>query len=226
MSRVLIFFLVIGTLGLAILLAGLGLATLGSNLTGWFLLLTGLVYFFGIVIVYWVRQIKFWAPHAKGETIQEERSDRSFWFIAAGMVAAFYLPPLEYLRSPAFVPRTVLMQVTGLFVIAFGVVLFIWARRTLGNFYSGHVSVIEGQQLVQSGPYRFIRHPAYAGYILIALGLAVGYSSLAGIAASGFLLLPAMIYRIHVEDRLLAERFGVEFNKYASRTKHLVPGIW
>jgi len=86
--------------------------------------------------------------------------------------------------------------------------------------------VIEGQLLVQSGPYRFIRHPAYAGYLLMSLGLALGYSSLAGLAAMLFLLLPSIVYRIHVEDKMLAEHFGDEFKTYAARAARLIPGLW
>jgi protein-S-isoprenylcysteine O-methyltransferase Ste14 len=142
------------------------------------------------------------------------------------MIAVFYLPPIEFLFFTAGLPRNVWMQIIGLLIIFFGSFLFIWARRMLGKFYSGHLSVVEGQQLVQGGPYRFIRHPAYAGYILIALGLALGYSSLAGWAAILFLLIPSVMYRVHVEDQLLAEYFGAQFNDYARRTKRLFPGIW
>jgi len=225
-SRAAIFFLVFVTLGLAILLAILGLATLPSNLVGWFLLMTGSVYFFGVIIVYWIRKIQFWGPRAEGEMIYEERNDWSFWFIVIGMIAALYLPPVEYLFFTVVLPRGFWMQIIGLLLIFLGSGLFIWARRVLGKFYSGHVSVIEGQKLVQHGPYRFVRHPAYAGYILITLGLALGYSSLMGLAAILFFLLPALMYRIRVEDQLLAEHFGGQFKDYASRTNRLIPGIW
>ena len=91
MSNAAIFFLVVMTLGLAILLALLGLATLQSNLLGWFLLVTGLIYFFGVVIVYWIRRIRFWRPRATGEMVSEEQNDdRSFWLIVIGMIAAFF----------------------------------------------------------------------------------------------------------------------------------------
>jgi len=118
------------------------------------------------------------------------------------------------------------MQFTGSFFIFIGSVLFIWARRTLGQFYSGHVSVIEGQPLVQSGPYHFIRHPAYAGYLLIAMGLALGYSSLTGLVAIVTLLLPSLLYRMNVEEKLLFEHFGEVYRRYRNRTKRLIPGIW
>jgi protein-S-isoprenylcysteine O-methyltransferase Ste14 len=226
MSRLAIFFLVVFTLGLALLLALLGFATFQTNLLGWFLLLVGLIYFFGVVIVYWIRGIQFWHSRAKGQTLKEERDEGSFWFIVLGMVAAFYLPPLEYLFVHAIFPRTFLFQVLGLFFIFLGSALFIWARRILGKFYSGHLSILNGQRLIQNGPYRFVRHPAYAGYILIALGLAFGYSSLAGFAAILIVLLPSMLYRIRVEDKLLAEHFGAQFDEYARKTKRLFPLLW
>jgi protein-S-isoprenylcysteine O-methyltransferase Ste14 len=226
MSRALTFFLVVITLGLALLLAWLGLATVPSNWLGWFLLITGLVYFFGVLIVYWFRRIQFWKPRAKGETVKEERNDRSFWLIAAGMIAAFYVPPGEYLLLESVLPRVVSMQIIGLFLIVLGSILFVWARRTLGHFYSGHVSVIEGQRLVQDGPYRFIRHPAYAGYLLLALGEALGYSSAIGLLAILGLLLPSLLYRINVEEKLLSAHFGEAHQRYASRTRRWLPGIW
>ena len=225
MNRLAIFFLVFVTLGLAILFSFWGYMTIQSNLLGWFLLITGLVYFFGIIVVYWMRRIRFWEPQARGDVFKEERGDWSFWVITAGMIAAFYLPPAEYLYFN-FLPSGLWAQILGLFLVFLGSVLFIWARRTLGQFYSGHVSVLEGQPLVQSGPYHFIRHPAYAGYLFIALGVVCGYSSVAGLIINLIILLPAVIYRIHVEDKLLAEYFGAQFESYARRTKRLLPLVW
>lgn len=221
-----VFFLVVVTLGLAILLSLLGWLTIPANLLGWFLLISGLIYFFGIIVVYWVRGIRFWRPRAAGELLQQEQSDGSFWVIVLGMIPAFYLPPVEYLFISLLIPRTIAMQILGLLIIALGSCLFIWARRTLGKFYSGHLAVVEGQPLVTCGPYRLIRHPAYAGYLMIALGLSTGYSSIAGLIIVFCLLLPSVIYRIRVEDRLLAKHFGSQFMDYAHKTAGLMPGVW
>lgn len=226
MSRSAVFFLVVVTLGLCLLLSLLGWLTIPANLLGWFLLISGLIYFFGIIVVYWIRGIRFWRPRAVGELLQQEQTDRSFWAIVLGMIPAFYLPPLEYLFFEAILPRTRGMQILGLLIIFLGSILFLWARRALGNFYSGHLSVVEGQPLVQHGPYRFIRHPAYAGYVLIALGLSIGYSSLLGLIVILCLLIPTVIYRIHVEDAVLAEHFGNQFKSYVRKTKCLLPYVW
>jgi protein-S-isoprenylcysteine O-methyltransferase Ste14 len=226
MSRPATIFLLIVAPSLAILLALLGLETLHSNLLGWFLLLTGIVYTVGIVIDAYVRKEEFWESNQSDNNFQEERGDRSFWPIALGIMAVFFLSPMEYLYFATFQPRTVWMESTGVALVLLGSTLFVWARRTLGRHYSGHVSVKKEQELVQSGPYRVIRHPAYAGYLFMALGLAFGYSSLSGFVSTLLILLPATVYRIRVEDKMLAEHFGTQFKKYTRKTKRMIPGIW
>jgi len=118
------------------------------------------------------------------------------------------------------------MSTLGVVLVTFGIVLFIWARRALGTHYSGHLSAKIGQILVQSGPYRFIRHPAYAGYLLMAMGISLGYSSLVGLISVLVLLLPSLIFRMAVEEELLIEHFGDVYCLYMRKTKRLIPGIW
>jgi protein-S-isoprenylcysteine O-methyltransferase Ste14 len=226
MSRVAVLFLMIVAPALAICLALLGVETLRTNLLGWFLFLTGIMYAAGIVIVGYVRKVRFWEPQFSDDVTREERGDRSFWLITLGMIAVFYLSPLEYIYIAALLPRTVWVEGFGMVLVLLGSALFVWARRALGVNYSGHVSVKRGQELVQSGPYRIIRHPAYTGYLLMALGIAIGYSSIAGLAAILVFLLPSLLYRVKVEEKFLSEHFGESYRRYAGRTKRLIPGIW
>ena len=226
MSRPATIFLLIVAPGLATLLVFLGIETLRTNTLGWFLILTGIAYAVGIAIDAYVRRDEFWGAKQSGDKLQEERGDRSFWPIALGIMAAFFLSPVEYLYFAIFQLRNAWMESIGVGLMLLGSILFVWARRTLGRHYSGHVSVKKEQELVQSGPYRIIRHPAYAGYLLMALGLAMGYSSVFGFASILFMFLPAVVYRIRVEDRMLAKHFGTQFEEYIRRTKRLLPGIW
>lgn len=104
-SRSAKFFLLIITPILAILLALLGVVTLSTNPLGWFLLLVGSVYNAGLISVYALRKERFWEAVSVGPVTHEERGDRSLWFISLGMVAVFYLLPLEYIYLPARLPR-------------------------------------------------------------------------------------------------------------------------
>ena len=95
------FFLLVVAPILAILLALLGVETLPANPLGWFLLLVGVVYTAGVIIVYAIRKERFWESTLNGVPTQEEHGDRSLWFITLGMLAAFYLSPMDYIYLPA-----------------------------------------------------------------------------------------------------------------------------
>jgi protein-S-isoprenylcysteine O-methyltransferase Ste14 len=127
---------------------------------------------------------------------------------------------------PAVLPRLLWMQIAGLVLILAAIALRIWARKHIRGLYSGHVEVQSDHHLVQSGPYRYIRHPGYTGFLLMVLGLVIGYSSWIGLVAILVVLIPGLAYRIKVEEDLLKEHFGEKYQRYAHKTKQLIPGIW
>ena len=226
MSRFAIFFLMVVAPFLAICLALLGLETLDSNFLGWFLLVLGVAYPAGGVIYYFIRHEPFWKSAGRGEAAREEKGDLSFWAILPGFLVVFFAPPLEWIYLPAVLPRNLWMQIAGLVLILAAMGLRIWTRAHMRGLYSGHVEVQVGHRLVQSGPYHFVRHPGYTGFLLMALGLVVGYSSLIGLFAIPILLLPGLAYRMKVEERLLSEQFGDEYRAYALKTRKLIPFVW
>jgi protein-S-isoprenylcysteine O-methyltransferase Ste14 len=225
MSQIARFFLLTIAPLLAVALALLGIKTLPANPLGWFLLLIGMGFVTALIIVLAVRPQRFWESPIGGTTAQEEQGDRSFWFFTLGMIAVFYLSPLEYIEQSASLPQNTWMSFSGVGLVTLGIMLFVWARRALGKNYSGHLSVKADQTLIQSGPYRLIRHPAYAGYLLMALGISLGYSSLAGLASFVFVLLPSLAYRISKEENLLSQYYGEAYHQYKLRTKRLIPWI-
>jgi protein-S-isoprenylcysteine O-methyltransferase Ste14 len=226
MSRLAFLFLMILAPAMAIFLALLGLETLGTNFLGWFLLVFGIAYPAGGVIYYFIRRDPFWKAAEGTGVVREEKGDRSFWAILPGFLAVFFGPPIEWIYLPSVLPRTPGMQIAGLVIVLLALALLIWARAHLRGLYSGHVEVHAGHRLVTSGPYRVIRHPSYAGFMVMALGIAVGYSSLIGLISAFLLLLPGLAYRIKVEEKLLIEQFGEEYSAYQLRTQKLIPGIW
>ena len=226
MSQLVIFFLMVLAPALAICLALLGLETLARNIMGWFLLVLGIAYPAGGVIYYFIRHEPFWKSAAGGQVVRAEKSDRSFWAILPGLLVAFFAPPVEWVFLPAILPRSSAMQIAGWALILAAVGLRIWARLHIRGLYSGRVEIQAGHRLVQSGPYRLIRHPGYSGLLLMALGVVVGYSSWIGLAAILVLLLPGLAYRMSVEERLLKDTFGEQYRLFTYRTKKLIPWIW
>jgi len=219
LSPVMRIFLIFGAYPMALALGYLGIATYKQNLTGWFLILFACAYILGGPFL-------LYANKKKVGISRQESGDRSFWLVQPGFLLVFYAPPIEYLLMPQVLPRTQWLQLAGLVLISASMFLHGWARLALRGMYTGHVQVQADHPLVQQGPYRVLRHPGYAGYILMALGITIGYSSLIGLAGIPLLLLPGLILRMKVEEKLLAEEYGEEFYLYAQRTKRLIPGIW
>lgn len=116
--------------------------------------------------------------------------------------------------------------VIGLSVLATGVALRVWAIVTLGRLFKFVVVIQDDHRVVQSGPYRVLRHPSYTGGLLALLGAGIALGSALSVAA--FLLIPllAILVRIHVEEAKLASALGADYTTYARRTSRLIPRVW
>jgi protein-S-isoprenylcysteine O-methyltransferase Ste14 len=112
----------------------------------------------------------------------------------------------------------------GLAIFLLGVGYRLWAIRTLGRFYSHRVRTAAQHQIVDTGPYRFTRHPAYAGMIAANAGICIYFINWATLAVFSLILVPAILFRIAIEERTL---FGIEgYREFAERRKRLFPGVW
>ena len=212
-------FLLIAGNALALVIALLALETTITNFLGWFLFATCVAYGAGGVIY-------LWRNRDDKDTRRTEAGNRSFWWVLPGFAAIFFAPPLEFLFLPPFLPRGIGIELAGLVIILVGMAMRIWTRISIGGMYSGYVRVTAGHVLVTDGPYRWVRHPGYTGFVIMALGLCIGYSSLIGLAAIPVLLLPGLAYRMKVEERLLKLQFGDEYRVYARGSKKIIPGVW
>jgi len=109
----------------------------------------------------------------------------------------------------------------GMFVV--GVTIRAWAIRELGSQYSHRVVRISEYDLICSGPYRVLRHPAYAGMLLANIGFVGYFASPASIAALA-LLAAAILWRIRVEEDVL--NTSPKYREFASTRSRFVPGVW
>jgi protein-S-isoprenylcysteine O-methyltransferase Ste14 len=118
-----------------------------------------------------------------------------------------------------------LLQYFGLLLVILGIVLREWAVLLLGRSFTEVVSVTPGQPLVQNGPYRWIRHPAYTGVILALVGFALALGTWATGLVILILCLVGFLYRIRLEEKVLLEFFGKEYEDYMQRTWRFFPGF-
>ena len=144
--------------------------------------------------------------------------------VVGGILAAALLPLIV---SAPRVPSPTVAFRAGLGTILFGVAVRQYAVRTLGNGFDLEVTVDADDEVIDSGPYRWVRHPSYTGSLLSLLGV--------GIAAGNWLSIVVVLatgmagygYRIRVEERALYDTLGEAYAEYARRTPYrLVPGLW
>ena len=108
-------------------------------------------------------------------------------------------------------------------VFVAGVTLRAWAIHEFGVQYSHRVVRISEGGLISSGPYRVLRHPAYAGMLLANIGFVGYFSSPASIAALT-VLVAAVLWRIKIEEDILTE--SPHYRAFANTRCRIVPGVW
>jgi protein-S-isoprenylcysteine O-methyltransferase Ste14 len=118
------------------------------------------------------------------------------------------------------------VQVLALLVVALSFGIAVWAMA-VNPFFSAvaRIQRERGQQVVASGPYRWVRHPAYAASVLASLALPFMLDALLALVP-GLLMVAALVIRTRLEDRMLVA--GLEgYRAYTRHTPYrLVPGVW
>lgn len=116
--------------------------------------------------------------------------------------------------------------VGGVALLAGGTAFRLWAIRTLQNNFAATVQIKPGQQLITSGPYRWLRHPSYTGAWMAMIGAALLMHSYLGLVIMGPGMLLVYMRRIAVEERTLEQAFGQAYTNMKRETQRLVPGVW
>lgn len=122
--------------------------------------------------------------------------------------------------------RIPLLRWACLPLIVVGISIRLAARVSLGKQFSPYVQTNENHRLVTTGPYRWVRHPAYLGWLILLIAFPVCLGSLGGFACAVLTGIPATFYRIRVEEAALEKWFPDEFPQYQATTCKLIPGLW
>lgn len=154
------------------------------------------------------------------------RADRGsillFWFaITGGLTLGFFFA--RYGNWPLL--NRIAAFVGYLFILSGAAIRWLAIIR-LKRAFSVNVSIYNGQQLQTGGIYRHVRHPAYSGLLMIMVGFALAMGTIISFIAIVSLILPGLLYRISVEERMLYREFGDRYASYASKTGKLIPGIF
>jgi protein-S-isoprenylcysteine O-methyltransferase Ste14 len=160
-----------------------------------------------------------------GSGVREDRSNR--WVVAAlvilGLLAGFlpaYTDRIDFWTLDGEAVRWL-----GFVLFAVGGVLRVAPVFVLGRRFSGLVAIQPDHRLVTEGIYRLIRNPSYLGLLVNALGWALAFRAGVGVALTVLMIVP-LVARMRSEERLLADRFGSEYEAYRARTWRLIPYLY
>jgi protein-S-isoprenylcysteine O-methyltransferase Ste14 len=174
----------------------------------------------------WVLFSLYWEMSAKNSAAakrSESRASRGIHVVLANVALLLEIAPLRGLGR--FIPVFIPAMLAGLAIEAAGLFLTIWARRHLGRFWSGEISIKVEHELIRSGPYRLLRHPIYTGLLAMYAGVAVvtgEWLAAIGLAVAIF----AYWRKIRLEEANLGVAFGRDYDAYRRNTWALVPGIF
>ena len=116
--------------------------------------------------------------------------------------------------------------VIGMALFVIGLMIRIHSLLTLKQYFTYSVAKVENHKIIETGLYRFIRHPGYLGQLIIFLGISTSISNWASILAMMVPVTLGYLYRINVEERFMLAQLGKDFLDYQGRTKRLIPLVY
>ena len=121
---------------------------------------------------------------------------------------------------------TVQIFYAGLVLMIAGVLLRWWSVATLGRFFTVNVAIRPDHKVVDWGPYRYVRHPAYTAVLLVHVGASLCLANVLSVVALTVPLMVVLVYRMRVEEDVLLAGLGQAYRDYMTRTKRLIPGMY
>ncbi|HOT45479.1 MAG TPA: isoprenylcysteine carboxylmethyltransferase family protein [Spirochaetota bacterium] len=172
----------------------------------------------GLYAIWIVYEVKVSSVDAGQDTVVRDFGTRELYGLSQALTvfSALWFEPVWTGPGP--------WHVIGLVIFIAGVCFRIWAIETLGKYYSHSVRKIDGHRIVDSGPYGFLRHPAYTGMITAHVGIAVFYFNYVAAAVLVLLLVPSIVIRILVEEKTLMTVDG--YIEFAKTRKRIIPCVW
>jgi len=162
---------------------------------------------------------------AKSDAKSEDKGSlRILWIVILASLflayrATHWFPALTISNINISYPIGVLMFFSGLILRWFSIIY-------LGRFFTVNVAIAKDHRVIDTGPYRYIRHPSYTGALMAFTGFAL---CLSNIAAIFIILVPvtiAFLHRIGIEEAALGNALGVAYLDYCKRSKRLLPFIY
>ena len=143
-------------------------------------------------------------------------------FASLAFLATLVVPALDHRFHGSRAPLSAVAIGDALVVLGFAVVFLVFRENT---FTSALIEVAADQRVIDTGPYAYVRHPMYAGALVLVAGLPLGLGSWIGLTTV-VPLAAVLVWRLLDEERFLSSRLA-GYAAYCAKTPYrLVPRVW
>lgn len=164
------------------------------------------------------------SQHKGTTTVDKGTRNLNFLSLVLGLGLAAAVNGISRFFFPG--GRTAIIFYIGVGVMLLGMALRYWAVALLGSAFRTTIETDDNQKVIRNGPYKLIRHPAYSGWLLMCLGYGIALQNWLSLLAAVILPMAALLYRIKIEEQVLAAEFGSEYTDFQQCTKKLIPWVW
>jgi protein-S-isoprenylcysteine O-methyltransferase Ste14 len=191
--------------------------------------LTQIPEYFGIIgFVLWAISERWFQLSKSQQEDGYQRDKGTYWLISLFWYLAVILSIIDanYTHWTTIDLPIQGLRWLGIPLIIIGLIVRIMAHLSLKQQYSPMVKTTENHQLITSAIYTRLRHPAYLGLLMLILGIPLSSWSMLGLGIAVIGGIPAILYRIKIEEIFLIEVFGQQYKEYSKDTWKLIPYLW
>jgi protein-S-isoprenylcysteine O-methyltransferase Ste14 len=191
-----------------------------SDFAGWLIASCWIIFLIFIVISAFsakrtVATDRYWIWGWRGLTI----------IIVAFLLLGYSVPLPSFVTDTSLWPHSLLVNVIADIIVLLGLIVALWGRITLGRNWNMYPSLQGHHELIEAGPYVYVRHPMYSGLVLMLLGTVIWYGTL-----PGFIFFAVCVFGTWLkwsrEEKILTKHFGQNYLDYQKRVRALIPFIW
>ncbi|MDF2865500.1 MAG: isoprenylcysteine carboxyl methyltransferase [Clostridia bacterium] len=115
------------------------------------------------------------------------------------------------------------LKIIAMLVYIFGVFINLYGRKCLGENWGNNVVIYSNHKLIDTGIYKYVRHPLYASIIWMLYGVGVMYQNILVIILNTFIFIPFMYYRAKQEEIQLEKTFKKKYIEYRKKVGMFFP---
>jgi protein-S-isoprenylcysteine O-methyltransferase Ste14 len=116
--------------------------------------------------------------------------------------------------------------VLGLLMLVSGSLLRRHCFRVLGTFFTGAVTIQDGHRIIDSGAYRWLRHPSYSAALLIVVGTTLALGNWLSVVFAFVIAFLGYSYRARVEEQAMLASLGAPYARFMATRKRFVPFVY